>query len=153
MGFDRDRLPDAATYFGDRLGWPLSGRGRWRTTGCPIHGGNALRVHMDSGGFVCMAGCDFRGGDVVAAQMLLSGCDFVSACKELGAWVDDGQPEPDRKPAPLTPRQALQVLQAEINLAAVAAGNVARGVAMSAEDRMRLMTAARRIRRLAEVYA
>lgn len=153
MTFVRDQLPDAASYFGDRLGWPLEGRGRWRTTGCPIHGGNALRVHMDSGGFVCMAGCDFRGGDVVAAQMLLTGCDFVTACKELGAWVDDGRPEPATRPAPLTARQALLVLQAEANLAAIAAGNVARGVALTDVDLSRLMTASRRITRLVEVFA
>ncbi|MBH2010051.1 MAG: hypothetical protein I8H71_10160 [Xanthomonadaceae bacterium] len=153
MTFVRDQLPDAATYFGERLGWPLQGRGRWRTTACPIHGGNALRVHMDSGGFVCMAGCDFRGGDVVAAQMLLTGCDFVTVCKDLGAWVDDGKPATSEKPAPLTSRQALQVLATEANLAAIAAGNVARGVAMSDLDLARLMTASNRITRLLEAFA
>ncbi len=154
MSFDRERLPTAEAYFVDRLGWKLQGRGNWRTTACPIHGGSdSLRVNLASGGFVCMAGCEFHGGDVVSAEMQLTGADFVTAAKTLGAWVEDGKSTTHHKPTPLPARQALQLLAAEANLAAIAAGNVARGVALSDVDLQRLMTASVRITRLLEMFA
>jgi hypothetical protein len=41
----------------------------------------------------------------------------------------------------------------EANLIAIAAGNVAQGVALSDTDRSRLMQAAGRVQRIVEVYA
>lgn len=97
--------------------------------------------------------CDTKGGDVLAYEMQASGVEFITAAKALGAWTDDGKPAQQHKPSPLTPRQALEVLSFEANLAAVAAGNVARGVALSDADLSRLRTASNRIARLAEVFA
>lgn len=151
MSFDRDRLPEPIGYFeGQAL--KLSKRGKWRTTECRFHGGSdSMRINTATGAWVCMS-CGAKGGDVLAYEMATTGVDFVTAAKALGAWVDDGKPEPRQKPAPLPPRAALEVLSFEATLAAVAAGNLAHGLALTARDRTRLMTAANRINKLVEAY-
>jgi hypothetical protein len=151
MGFDHNRLPDAASYFeGQDL--RLSARGKWRTTECRFHGGSdSMRINMATGGWCCMA-CDAKGGDVLAYHMQAHGLEFVEAARQLGAWIDDGKSAPRQSPAPLPPRAALQVLSFEATLTAVAAGNVAHGVKLTEQDRFRLMTAAGRINRIAEAY-
>lgn len=152
MSFDRDRLPEPIGYFeGQAL--KLSKRGKWRTTECRFHGGSdSMRINTATGAWVCMS-CGAKGGDVLAYEMAAHGVDFVNAAKALGAWVDDGKPEPRRKPTPLPPRAALEVLSFEAMVTAVAAGNVARGLALTNKDRERLMTAANRINKIAEVFA
>lgn len=153
MGFERDRLPDPATYYESQGLTFRERKGKWRTAACSFHqGSDSMRINLHSGAFVCMAGCGARGGDVLAYHMAAHGLDFIEAAKELGAWVDDGKPPPST-PAPFTPRQALDVLKTEVNLIAIAAGNVAHGVALSDSDRARLMQAAWRVLRIAEVYA
>ena len=152
MTFERNALPEAVGYY-ESEGLKLSPRGKWRTTSCTFHGGSdSLRINTATGAWVCMA-CDAKGGDVLAYHMQAHGLEFVDACKALGAWVDDGKPVHQHKPSPLSPRQALQVLATEANLAAIAAGNVARGVAMSDLDLARLLTASHRITRLVEAFA
>ena len=153
MSFDRDRLPDPATYF-ENQGLKLSGphSAKWKTTECRFHGGSdSMRINTSTGAWVCMA-CGEKGGDVLAYEIGLTGADFVGACKALDAWVEDGKPHATQKPAPLSPRAALSVLAFEATLAAVAAGNIARGVKLSDVDRFRLMAAAGRINRLVEAY-
>lgn len=151
MSFDRDRLPEPIGYF-ESQGLKLSKRGKWRTTECRFHGGSdSMRLNTATGAWVCMS-CGAKGGDVLAYEMVATGVDFVTAARSLGAWVDDGKPEPRQKPAPLPPRAALEVLSFESTLAAVAAGNLAHGLMLSAKDRTRLMTAANRINKLAEAY-
>lgn len=151
MSFDRDRLPEPIGYF-ESQGLKLSKRGKWRTTECRFHGGSdSMRLNTATGAWVCMS-CGAKGGDVLAYEMAATGVDFVTAAKSLGAWVDDGKPEPRQKPAPLPPRAALEVLSFEATLAAVAAGNLAHGLVLTAKDRSRLMTAANRINKLAEAY-
>ena len=152
MPFDRTRLPDAASYY-EAQDLRLTGRGKWRTTECKFHGGSdSMRINTATGAWVCMA-CDAKGGDVLAYEMQAHGLEFMEAAKALGAWIDDGKPVQQHKPSPLSPRQALQVLATEANLAAIAAGNVARGVAMTDLDLARLMTASNRITRLVEAFA
>ena len=151
MTFDRALLPDPATFY-EAEGLPLTGRGRWRTARCPQHGGQSLRVNVATGAFACMGGCDFKGGDVLAYHMRAHEVDFITAAKALGAWVDDGRPPPTYKPAPLPPRQALEVLAVEANLVFIAAGNLAHGVALTDIDRARLQTAAARIQAIARGY-
>lgn len=153
MTFDRRNLPEPVSFY-EANGLKLTGRGKWRTTECKFHGGSdSMRVNTDNGAFVCMAGCGARGGDVLAFHMAEHGLEFVEAAKALGAWVDDGQPTTPRKPTPLTPRQALEVLAFEALLVAIAAGNVAHGVALSDADRKRVLQSAGRINRIAEVFA
>ena len=45
------------------------------------------------------------------------------------------------------------MLLVEVNLIAIAAGNIANGVALSETDRARLMQSAGRVLRIAEVYS
>lgn len=152
MSFDRERLPEPIGYFeGQSL--KLSKRGKWRTTECRFHdGSDSMRINTATGAWVCMS-CGAKGGDVLAYEMAANGVDFVTAAKALGAWVEDGKPEARKKPAPLPPRAALEVLSFEAMLTAVAAGNLAQGLVLTAKDRSRLMTAAGRIAKIAEVFA
>lgn len=152
MGFERDRLPDAIDYYTGRGLKFKEPRGKWRTTRCEFHGGSdSMRINVQSGAFICMAQCGARGGDLLSYHRAAEGLDFIQACKDLGAWTDDGKPETNRRPAPFTPRQALEVLASEANLVAVAAGNIAHGTALSQSDLSRLLQAASRILKVAEV--
>jgi len=153
MSFDRSLLPEPTTYF-ENIGLKLAGprSAKWKTAECKFHGGSdSVRVNTATGAWVCMS-CGVKGGDVLAYEMQSTGADFVTAAKELGAWIDDGKPQPQQKPKPLPPRAALSVLGFEATLAAVAAGNLARGVALTDADRARLMKAAGRINLIAEAY-
>lgn len=152
MSFDRTRLPDALTYFEGR-DLKLTRKGKWRTAPCQFHdGSDSMRINAASGAWVCM-NCAAKGGDVLAYEMALTGADFVTAAKTLGAWIDDGKPETRHKPTPLPARQAIQVLAFESTLTAIAAANIAKGVALSEIDVARLVLAAGRINRLAEAFA
>lgn len=125
MSFDRNLLPEPASYYesqGLRLTGPRSAK--WMTTACPFHGGSdSMRINLRSGGFCCM-NCGARGGDVLAFEMALNGSEFVEAARRLGAWVDNGKTmtSASMRPAPLSPRAALEVLGFESLLVAVAAG-------------------------------
>lgn len=143
--FVRDRLPDPVGYF-EEQGLALTGRGKWRTARCEFHdGSDSMRINTESGGWCCMA-CGVHGGDVLAYHMQAHGLDFVDAARALGAYTDDGKPHRGPvKPAGLSPRAALEIIASEALLVAVAAGNLARGVALTDQDRRRLLQAAGRI--------
>ncbi|OGQ54207.1 MAG: hypothetical protein A3J24_02965 [Deltaproteobacteria bacterium RIFCSPLOWO2_02_FULL_53_8] len=148
----KDRLPDPVTYF-EAEGLKLDGRGPWRTTECKFHGSSdSLRVSVETGGFVCMAGCGARGGDVLAYHMATHGLDFIAAAKALGAWLDDGKPTKSCRPTPLPARAAIEVLAFESTLTAIAAGNIAHGVQLTDGDRTRVFVAARRINHILEMF-
>ena len=154
MPFDRTQLPDPVTYF-ENQGLTLKGprSAKWKTTTCNFHGGSdSMRVNVASGAWVCMS-CGEKGGDVLAYELQSTGAEFVDAAKALGCWIDDGRPPVATKPTPLSPRLALSVMAFESTLAAVAAGNVANGVALTDADRARLLVAANRINRLVEAFA
>ncbi|MBP9906458.1 MAG: hypothetical protein KBF66_12910 [Rhodoferax sp.] len=154
MPFDRTLLPDPVTYF-ENQGLTLKGprSAKWKTTTCNFHGGSdSMRVNVATGAWVCMS-CGEKGGDVLAYEIKDGGREFVDAAKALGCWVDDGRPQVQTKPTPLSPRLALSVMAFESTLAAVAAGNVANGVTLTEADRARLMVAANRINRLVEAFA
>lgn len=153
MSLHRELLPDPASYF-EAQSLKLSGpRGaKWKTTSCVFHSGSdSMRINTATGAWVCMA-CGEKGGDVLAYEMASTGAEFVDAAKAIGAWVDDGKPQTQQKPAPLPPRAALSVLAFEATLTAVAAGNIAHGVNLSDLDRARLMKAVNRINLLVEAY-
>lgn len=84
--FNREHLPNAATYYHRELGTPVNATG-WRSVRCPFHDDThaSFSINADSGGFVCHA-CGVKGGDVLAFHRQRYGLDFVSAAKELGAW-------------------------------------------------------------------
>jgi len=153
MSFNRDLLPDPTTYY-ENQGLKLSGprSAKWKTTACVFHGGSdSMRINTRTGGWVCMA-CAEKGGDVLAYEMKSTGTEFVAAAKAIGAWVDDGKPQLEQKPVPLPPRAAMSVMAFEATLTAVAAGNIAHGVALTELDLARLLKAASRINRLVEAY-
>ena len=152
MAFDRNLVPETVSYF-EADGLKLSGRGKWRATECRFHNGcETMRINVATGGWVCMS-CGEKGGDVLAYHMKLHGLEFVDTAKQLGAWVDDGQPARQHKPTALSPRAALEVLAFEANLVAIAAGNLAMGVILTDADRARVMTATGRIIRVAGDFA
>jgi hypothetical protein len=154
MTFDRNLLPEPATYFENR-GLKLKGprSAKWKTTRCNFHGGSdSMRVSVTTGAWVCMS-CGEKGGDVLAYEIKESGLEFVDAAKALGCWVDDGRPPAQPKPTPLSPRLALSVMAFESTFTAVAAANLANGKPLAENDRARLMVAANRINRLAEAFA
>jgi len=151
MTFARNQLPDTLSYF-EAQGLTLTPRGKWRTTSCAFHGGSdSMRINLASGYWQCMS-CGMSGGDVLSYQMQAHGMGFVEAAREFGAWIDDGQPPSRQTPPPLPPRAALGVLAFESTLTAVAAGNVAHGAILTDVDRARLLVAANRINRIAQVY-
>lgn len=154
MTFAKDRLPDPASYY-EAQGLKFRERkGKWRTAGCPFHGStDSLRVNTQTGAFACMAGCGARGGDVLAYEMAITGDDFTTAARALGAWVDDGKPEPNRRPAPFPPRDALELLRSESLLIAIAGANIAHGVQLTDDDKRRVLAAANRIQHITEVFA
>lgn len=150
--FIRNQLPEPIGYF-ESQGLKLSPRGKWRTTECKFHGGSdSMRINTTSGAWVCMS-CAAKGGDVLAYHMAANCLDFVSAAKDLGAWVDDGKPGKHHRPKPLPATEAIRVLAFESNLTAIAAANLAHGVVLSNKDRARLLVAAGRIQHVAEVFA
>ena len=153
MTFHRDQLPAPAAYF-EAQGYKLAGpkSAKWKTTRCDFHGGSdSMRVNIASGGWCCMA-CNAKGGDVLAHYMAERGVDFVTAAKALGAWQDDGQPAGPSRPRQLPAASAIEVLQFEVTLTAVAAGNLAHGVQLTDTDRTRLLLAAQRITGILENF-
>lgn len=154
MTFERNRLPDAVSYY-EAEGLHLIGpnSAKWKTTACQFHGGSdSMRVNTKTGAWVCMS-CGAKGGDVLAYHMQLHEMEFIEAAKVLGAWVEDGGPIRTHKATALPPRAALEVLSFEATLVAVAASNVAAGRELSDIDRRRLMVCANRINRLVEDFA
>ena len=153
MPFDRNALPEALAYF-EAQGLTFRERkGRWRTTRCDFHqGSDSMRVNTSTGAWVCMA-CGVHGGDVLSYEMQLTGADFVSAAKALGAWVEDGKPAIPSKPTPISARAALQALSFEALLVAVEAARVAKGARPTEADKARVLAASNRITRIAEVFA
>lgn len=154
MTFLRNNLPDPATYF-ESQGLTLEGGGKWRTTRCEFHGGrDSMRVNLENGAWVCMAGCGAKGGDVLAYQMQINDQPFILAAKVLGAWQDDpfDESQPRNKPLPFSARDALSILSREATLVAVAVGNAANGVDLTGEDLSCVCQAVGRIRLIAETF-
>lgn len=155
MTFQRDRLPDPQTGV-ERHGITVLRYGKRLRMACPSHGGHNpnFSMHRETGAFLCFV-CGVKGGDIVAFEMLVTGCDFVTACKALGAW-DHNKPDPNaikRKPLPFNARDALDILATETNLVAIAAANVANGVKLTPDDLMRVLKAAGRIKVMQEACA
>lgn len=150
--FIRDRLPDAIDYF-DLEGVPLKGLGRWRTGPCAFHGGSdSLRVNVKTGAWVCM-NCRTKGHDVLAYCMQRHGLDFVGAARALGAYVEDGKPHRGpNKMTTLPPRDAMQLIAVELNVAVVVISDIRSGVIPSDGDWQRFLSSAGCVIALAEEY-
>lgn len=153
MSFDRSRLPDPQTYY-ESQGLVLSKGKKWVTTSCAFHGGSdSMRVNLVSGAFSCMAGCGAKGGDVMGYHRALNAWDFITACKDLGCWIEDGKnpPKPPR-PTPLSPRDALTLIGYEALLVAGMASSMGRGYQPTPTDKDRLFNACGRIQLVEGLY-
>lgn len=152
MTFNRDALPDARSYF-ESVGMILKGsrQSKWMTTRCDFHqGSDSMRVNVFSGAFKCM-NCQTGGGDVLSYEMAISGCDFPTAAKRLGAWVDDGRPPPKRRSS-LSARDAISLMAFEGVLIAIESSRIASGVVPAQSDLQRVLEASRRVSHIAEVF-
>ena len=148
MSFDRDALPDPATYF-EASGMALQGRGKWRTTRCDFHdGSDSMRVNVESGGWCCMA-CGAKGGDVLSHLMQSTGADFVQAARTLGAWVEDGKPTRARTRR-LSASDAMQVVGTELAVCALVISDARRGITPTDADWQRFLQAAGRVQGIAD---
>ena len=146
MTFDRARLPDPVNFY-QAEGLVLIGRGKWRTAGCVFHDDKtpSLRINVESGGFICH-GCGAHGGDVLAYAMQARGLGFVEACRELGAWVEDGKPgQVPIRPPGLSPLARLEALNRESLIAWVVAADMVHKRGISQADFERLTQAVARI--------
>jgi hypothetical protein len=147
--FNRDNLPDPHDYYENTAGLKLMGRGPWRTTRCEFHGGSdSMRINLKSGGFMCM-NCLEKGGDVLAYHQKANGLEFIAAAKALGCWSEDGRLSA-YKPSPVSARAMLEVVAFEVQIVALLAADLLKGVAISNLDKHRLFEAASRITRVAE---
>jgi hypothetical protein len=113
--------------------------GQWSAR-CPAHDdrGPSLSVRETSDKAVllhCFAGCTVN--DITA----LLGLDMA----DLYPPRDSRPGEPRRPPRLLTPGQALGLLRQEAMLTLVAASNLSRGMALTEQDRTRLLTSVGRI--------
>jgi CHC2 zinc finger len=90
--FEPALLPSPQYFYERELG-RLSRHSRgWAMGKCPFHeskSGRSFAVNLATGGFYCF-GCDAKGGDEIDFVRQRDGCDFKTAAKCLGAWVEDG---------------------------------------------------------------
>jgi hypothetical protein len=119
--FIRDRLPDPLDYYTNTAGLQLTGKGKWRTSRCDNHGGSdSMRINIENGAYVCMAGCGARGGDVLAYHRWEHGLGFVEAAEALGAYDADGKPyDGPARPTQPPPRALLQLASDDLYYCAV----------------------------------
>lgn len=143
--YRRERLPDPVSFF-ESEGLALRGPGKWKTTRCDFHdGSDSMRVNTESGGWVCMS-CFEKGGDVLAYAMRRHGLDFVTAARQLGAYVENGQPHPGpAKPAGLTMRDCMALIAFELQVFGVIVSDISRGKTPSEADSLRLWQSIGRI--------
>lgn len=86
--FVRSLLIGALEYYPTQ-GIKLKGNGKWRDAICCFHPDTnpSLRINIERGAYRCMV-CGARGGDVLAFHQQRHQLNFVEACKQLGAWVE-----------------------------------------------------------------
>jgi CHC2 zinc finger len=98
--FDRSALPPARIFYERELGeFRRPSRG-WASpkSGCPFHQSKSkasFRVNLDSGGWVCFAGCGK--GDMITFMRQRYGLSFKTACQELGCWREQMTAQESRR--------------------------------------------------------
>jgi hypothetical protein len=86
-GLDPERVPTGDEYFTGIFGPVRFNNKGWAQVRCCFHRPDkhpSLSIHRD-GAFTCHA-CGVKGGSVIDFEMLLSGTDFKTAARDLGAW-------------------------------------------------------------------
>jgi len=151
MTLIRQNLPSAEEYFKAR-GHKVTNHGKGFRTNCGIHNGTGQNLSVrDDGAFYCFK-CGAKGGDLISYEMLLTGADFVTSAKSLGAWIEDGNTNHHHKPTPITAQQALDILQMESLIVAIALTDYSNGQPISSIDAERLRVAAGRIWNLQRTF-
>ncbi len=86
--------------------------------------------------------------------MQRDGLDFISAVKSLGAWTGDEHNTSgyNRKPAPLSAYDALEILKLETLVCVITTCNIAAGYEISQTDKDRLIKAVNRIQSIQEMF-
>jgi len=153
MPLIKDRLPEPLGYYSG-MGLNIQGkRGKWRRANCPFcQSRDNFNLDTSTGGFHCWS-CPAKGGDVLAFHRAFAGLGFIEAAKDLGAWEEDpNRPQhANHRPAPFTPRQALQVLASDLAYCAVCLGNTAQGVELTDAERLQFMESVGRILTIKEL--
>ena len=146
---DKSKLPSPDAYFSQFAGVKTSGKSL--RLPCPIHKGESpnLSVDRESGMWQCFT-CKAKGGDIIDFEQQLHGIGFVRAASNFGAYVPNGKPATPAAPV-LNYRAMLNVLQNEIEIAALISSDLAAGRVPSSDDASRLIQAAGRITKVAEV--
>ena len=144
--FHRDRLPPILDYCETAGLTMIQAKGKWRSTRCDFCGASkAMRINTESGGWCCMS-CGEKGGDSLTLHMALTGADFITSARLLGAWSDDGQAfSGSKRPRSLPAADALELLYQDSTLVWVAAQNIAQGITLTAADIADLTAAAKRV--------
>ena len=146
---DKSKLPTPDAYFSQFAGVKISGKSL--RLPCPIHKGENpnLSVDRETGMWQCFT-CKAKGGDVIDFERQYHGIGFIRAASNFGAYVPDG-----KTPTPAAPvvnyRGLLNVLQTEVEIAALITADLASGKVPSTQDASRLIQAAGRITKVAEV--
>jgi len=149
--FMKENLPEPCAFY-EGEGLSLKGRGLWRMTSCPFHGGSdSFSINAQSGGFKCWA-CGAHGGDVLSFLMQRYGVGFVEGARKLGAWHEDGTAyRGRRKPLPMSPRELLDIAINEAHVVWVVACDMASRQHIGSPDHERLAIAVSRLERLCAV--
>ncbi len=144
--FVRDQLPEALDYYTGTAGLTLTGKGKQRQTRCEFHGGSdSMGVNIETGQFLCRAGCGARGGDVLAYHMAAHGLGFVEAARALGAYREDGKPHRGQtRPTAIPARDLLRSVADELQLCVFVLHDVLNGKCTD-NDYDRFRTAASRV--------
>ena len=147
--FRRNLLPDPLSFY-EAEGLSLTGRGKWRTAACTVHGGSdSMRINTESGAFRCMA-CGVKGGDVVAYRMEVHCEGFATAARNLGALIDDGKPlSHHERPRTLSARDAMEVVAFELLVLTMVISSARQGLLPNDADWRRFLEGVGRIDRLA----
>ena len=87
--FNRSNLPLPQLFWAVH-GIQLKAKKGWVMAKCVFHDDThaSLGINTENGGFFCHS-CGAKGGDVLAAHQLITGCDFITAAKALGAWGEE----------------------------------------------------------------
>src|SRR5207249_8966424 len=92
--FRRELLPPAKNFYERDLGRLTKPNNKgWALCNCPFHESQSKRsfsVNVVTGSFHCF-GCGVHGGDLVAFLRQRDHLSFKDACKQLGAWSEDGR--------------------------------------------------------------
>lgn len=86
--FNRSKLPSPQIFWATH-GIQLKTKNGWVMAKCLFHDDThaSMGINVETGGFFCHA-CEAKGRDVLAAHQLITGCDFKTAAKTLGAWEE-----------------------------------------------------------------